>query len=286
MAELPPFSPFERAIADLLRDIPVKWNPIDWDDLSEAQTRALNRLVHAALAEAKGYLRTQAEGTKEYIEVITVSRGFCAREEQAQYTRLMRMHGFIDVNGHATANIFHEKSWTHVRLTSLGEEQRDYLLNGSITEDQFQYICFGNAAPCQFHVEYIFKKNGRLPILNAKKGGAETETTKANEEMRPPELGAAADMMEENQAQKASVETPQAIVVPAGDLSLPEIWAKYAVENEAARSRIRVNLNNALRGRPGLQENQRRTAGGEWERVYPAQLVDEIVAKDGEKHAK
>ena len=67
--------------------------------------------------------------------------------------------------------------------------------------------------------------------------------------------------------------------------TLREIWKAYPDLDRDARNRVRVNLNNAVRGRPGL-EGKRRAASGKWERDYPARLVREIVAKERETPRK
>ena len=258
-----PFGPHEKAIAAHLRDIPIKWFPINWNDLSDAQEDALTHLVTRGFIEAKGYLRWQARGSSEYNEAILISRGFCAAELRQMFWQFLQTTGFLDSDGKTSANILRETGWTHVRLTSKGEETRDKLLGGSITEAEFYLVCWGQISHCEIRPESISSKPGRLTVAasdaeSVSKGMAQDEPEIASDVSATTSPSNPVGMPEVRGGQLGNAEAPSSPLT--GEMTLPQIWTKYAIDSEKSKSRIRVNLNNAVRNRPGLGEKFQRNS--------------------------
>jgi len=111
--------PFDRALIGVLYETPTKWAPVNWDDSSDTEAKALERLIEAGLIEARVELEARMEGKPKGLYVRARVRG--------DYRRLLLREAFAKVpewmtdDGKCRAEVSIEYDITETRLTDKGE---------------------------------------------------------------------------------------------------------------------------------------------------------------------
>lgn len=62
--------PFDRELLRWLRELPAKWSPIDWDELTQTQSKAILQLVRAGLVELQVSIEMTAVDRPERVSIL------------------------------------------------------------------------------------------------------------------------------------------------------------------------------------------------------------------------